>query len=109
MKLAIQPVEGRADIFHFGVAVVVFTLAQSRASKVKPQHGVAKTVQCLHRVKYNFVMQCPAEKRMGMANQRGMRGIFRTHIKQGLKPASGAVEEQRADGIRLYAHFNHTE
>jgi hypothetical protein len=46
---------------------------------------------------------------MWVAHQGGMRGVFRTHIEQGLKPACGAVKEQRAYRTMLCAHFNQTE
>src|ERR1700674_3099840 len=98
MNLAIQPVERNAHVLYFTVAVVVLALAQSRAAEIKPQHGIAKTVQGLHSVKNDFVVQSSAIKRMGMAHQRSPSSLFHTHIEQGFQPAGLAVEEQRADG-----------
>ena len=97
MKLVIQPIERRADIIHFAIPMIVFALAQSRAAKVESQHGKSKTVQRLHRVKHDFVVQRPAKQRMRMANQRRMGCVLRAGIQQRLQPSGRTVEKKRSD------------
>ena len=97
MKFVIQPVQRSADVLRFSITVVVLTLTQSRSPKIKPQHGIAKTVQRLHGMKHDFVVQRSAIKRMRMANQRCMSGVFSAHIEQGFQPAGRTFEKQRAD------------
>ena len=87
MKLRIQPIESGPNIFHFSVAVIVFAVAQPSAAKVEAQHRKTKTVQRLHGVKHNLVMQRPAKQRMRMADDRRMGRIL------------GACVEQRFQGF----------
>ena len=94
MKLRVQPIEGGANIFDFSIAVIVFTLTESSAAEVKAQHGKTKTVQRLHGVKHDLVMQRSSKHRMRMANQRRVRRILRARIEQGFEPSRWTFEEQ---------------
>jgi hypothetical protein len=95
MKLRIQPFERGADIIDFADALVVFSLAQSRPSKIEPQHRKSERVQRLHRVKYNFVVQRPAIQRVRMAHERSMRSILRANVQQSLKISRRSFEDER--------------
>jgi acetylornithine deacetylase len=97
MKFPVQPIESRADIIHFPAAVVVLARAQSGAAKVEAQHRETKTVQRLHGVKDDSVVQRSAVNRMRMAHQSRMGGIFRAPIEQSLQSPGGAVEKERFD------------
>ena len=97
MKFLIEPVERRAYVIHFPDSMIVFTLAQTRAAKVEAQHGKSKTIERLHGVKHDFVVQRATKQRMRMANDRGMRGVFRARVEQRLQPASTPVEKKRLD------------
>ena len=94
MILRVEPVERRPDIVNFAIALIVFALAQSRSAKIESHHGESETVQRLHGVKHNLVVQRPAKQRMRMADQRGMSRILRARIEQRLQPACGAVEKE---------------
>ena len=98
MKLGVEPVKRRAHVVDFPVAVVVFALAQSRPAKIEAQHRKTKTVQRLHGVEDDFVVQRPAKQRMRMANHRRMRRILRAGIEQRFQPSRRTVERQRTDG-----------
>ena len=98
MKCAIEPVECRAHVIHFPDSMIVFTLAQTRATKIEAQYGKIKTVQRLHGVKHDFVVQRATKQRMRMANDRGMGRVLRARVEQRLQPASGRVEKKRLDG-----------
>lgn len=93
MKFLVEPIESHAYIFHFTLAVVVFALAQSRASKIKAQHGKSEPVQGLHRVEHDLVVQGSAEQGMRMADERGVRGIFGSGIEQSFEASCGAVQK----------------
>src|SRR5579859_4877694 len=58
---AVEPVEGGADIFDFAVALVVLALAQARSAEVEAKHGESETVQRLHSVKDDFIVERAAE------------------------------------------------
>ena len=98
MKLSIQPVKGGANILDLTVALIMFAVAEAGAAKVKAQHRKAKTVQRLHGVENNLVMQCPAKQGMGMANYCGVRRVPGAGIQQRFQAACGAFEEERLDG-----------
>ena len=61
MILGVEPVERSPDVIDFAIALVVFALAQSRSTKVEAQHGKSKTVQRLHGMEHNFVVQRSAK------------------------------------------------
>ena len=61
MILGVEPVERSPDIVDFAVTLIVFALAQSRSTKVEAQHGKAKTVQRLHGMEHDFVVQRSAK------------------------------------------------
>ena len=97
MKLRVQPVESGANIFNFAVAVIVFALAESGAAKVEAQHGKTKTVQRLHGMEHNLVMQCSSKQRMRVANDRGVSRILRTGVEQCFESSPWAFKEERSD------------
>ena len=94
LKFDIEPVERRAYVIHFPDSMIVFTLAQTRAAKIEAQHGKTKTVQRLHGVKRDFVVQRATKQRMRMANDRGMGRVLRARVEQRLQPASGPVDKK---------------
>ena len=61
MILGVEPVERSADVVNFAVTLIVFTLAQSRSTKVEAQHGKTKTVQRLHGMEHDFIVQRSAK------------------------------------------------
>jgi len=86
MKLPIKPVKSATHIFQLSLAMIMFPMTKPRAPKVEPQHRKPKTVQRLHGMKHNFVMQRPPKQWMRMANHRRMRGALRACIQQRLQP-----------------------
>ena len=98
MKLAVEPVERGADIFDFPIALIVFALTQAGSAKVEAQHGKTKTVQRLHGVKDDFVVQRSAKQRMRMADHSGMSGILGAGVEQRFQSSGWTVEKQRTDG-----------
>src|ERR1022692_1514969 len=98
VKLRVEPVESGANVFYFSVAVVVLALAESGAAEVEAQHGKAKTVQRLHGVEHDFVMQRATKQGMGMAYYRGVPRALRSSIEQRFQPACWALEEERLYG-----------
>ena len=97
VELRVQPVESGAHIFDFAVAVIVLAMAESGAAKVEAQHGKTKTVQRLHGVEHNLVMQRSAKQRMRVANNCGMSRIFGTGVEQRFKSSRWAFKEERSD------------
>jgi hypothetical protein len=59
----------------------MFTLAQTGSTEVEAQHRKTKTVQRLHRVKHNLVVQRPTKQRMRMTNQCRVRSVVRPGIQ----------------------------
>ena len=104
MKLRGQPVECGENIFDLPVAAIVFALAESGATKVEAQHGETKTVQRLHRMEHDLIMQRPAKQRMGMANDCGVRRVLRACVEQGFQSSHWTFEEERSDGGVLGDH-----
>jgi hypothetical protein len=98
VKFVIQPVERRADVVDFAGAIVMLTLTESSTAKIEAQHGKTKTVQRLHGVKHDFVVQRTAKERMRMANDRCMGRVFRAGIQQRLKSTSRPADKERSDG-----------
>src|SRR5580692_1869050 len=98
MILGVEPVKCGADIVDFAVALVVLAYAQSGSTKVEAQHGKPKTVQRLHGVEYDFVVQRPAEQRVRMADERRMRGVGCSRVEQRLQASGRTFEKQRTDG-----------
>ena len=94
MKFIIEPVERRAHIIDLAIAIVMLTLTESSTAKIEAQHGKTKTVQRLHGVKRDFVVQRATKQRMRMANDRGMGRVLRARVEQRLQPASGPVEKK---------------
>ena len=93
MEFGIEPVQSRADIVHFTIALVMFPLAQSGSAKVEPQHGEAEAVEGLHRVEHDLVVQRSTKQRVRMTNQCGVRCIGRACVKQRFQASSWPVKE----------------
>ena len=55
-------------------------------------------------MKYNFVVQRSAIKRVRMADQRGAGRSGRAGIEQRFKPSGWTGNEQRADGGAVVGH-----
>lgn len=82
MKLSIQPVESRVNIFDFAVAMIVLPVTESGAAKIETQYGKTKTVQRFHSVKHNLIVQGPAKQRMRMADERRVRRGISPGVEQ---------------------------
>lgn len=106
VKLRVQPIEGSANVFDFPVAVIVFAVAQSGASKVEAQHGKTKTIQRLHGVEHDLVMQSPAKQWMRMADDSRVRRVLCAGIEQRFQSSRRAFEEERFYGRTLGDHSN---
>src|SRR5580692_7690683 len=98
VKLRGQPVESGSNILDFAVAVVVLALAESGPAEVEAQHGKTKTVQRLHGMEYDLVMQRSAKQRMRMANYRRVGCVLRACVEQGFESSCRTFEEERSDG-----------
>lgn len=92
-----QPVEGLVNVIQFAIAVVMFAFAQTRASKVEAQHRESESVERLHRVEHDFVMERSTKEWVGMGDQRGVCGVGRAAVEQGFEASSGAFEKKRLD------------
>src|SRR6266496_3674969 len=97
MKLLVEPVERGAHIVLLADAVVVFAVAQARSAKIEPKHRESKTVQRLHGMEHNFIVQRAAEHRMRMAHKSRTRGILSALVQNGFQTARWAVQKKRAD------------
>jgi len=93
MKLGIQPIESSTNVLNLAPALIVLAIAKSRTAKVEAQHGKSKTVQRLHGMKHNFVMQRPAKQRVRVSNQGRVRRIPRPRIQQRLQPSGWAFQK----------------
>ena len=80
MKFLIEPIERGADIVQFPVTVIMRSLAESGAAKIKPQYRKAKMIQRLHRMEDDFIVQRSTINRMRMADQRGVLRAARAFI-----------------------------
>ena len=98
VELSVQPVESGANIFNFPVAVIVFAVAESSAAKIEAQHGKTKTVQRLHGMEHNLVMQRSPKQRMRVANDCRMSRILRTGVQQRFESSRWAFKKKRSDG-----------
>jgi len=77
-----QPIEPGANVVNFALAIVVFTLTQTRTAKVKAKDGPAKTMQRFRRMKDDFVVKRPAKLRVRMTHDGGMRCRAAANIEQ---------------------------
>ncbi len=78
--------------------LIVLSLAESGAAEVEAQHGKTKTVQRLHGMEHDLVMQRSAKQWMRMANYRGVSCVLRACVEQGFEASCRAFEEERSDG-----------
>ena len=94
MKFAVEPIESGADIIEFSVTFVVLSFAQTCSAEVEAEHGKSEAVKSFHGVEHDFVVQSSTEDGMRMADQRGMGGVRRAHVKQGFEASGGTFEEK---------------
>ena len=98
VELRVQPVKCGTNILDFAVAVIVLSLAESGAAEVEAQHRKPETIQRLHGMEHNLVMQRSAKQRVRMANDCGTSRIFGTGIEQRFQSSRWAFKEKRSDG-----------
>ena len=103
MELLVKPIQGRSNVVHFADSVVVLTLAETSPAKIETQHGKTKTVQRLHGMKDDLIVQRAAKEGMRMTNDGGVSGIGSSSIEQGFETAGRAFEKQGADCAGLRA------
>jgi len=72
----------------------MFAMAESSATKIKPQYRKTEAVQRLHGMENDFVMQRPAKQRMRMTNHRRMCRILSARIQERLQSSRRTFEEQ---------------
>src|SRR5450755_1554492 len=96
MILAVQPVERSTHVVDFAVALIVFSFTQPCATKIEAQYRESKTVQRLHGVKDDFIMQSSTEERVRMADHGRMARIPGAGVEQRFQAAARAVEKERA-------------
>ena len=93
MEFVVEPIEGRANVFDFALAVVVLAFAESGAAEVEAQYRPAEAVQRFRGMEDDFVVQRTAEERVGVADDCGMRGVA-AYVEQGFEASGGAFEGQ---------------
>ncbi len=96
-KLAFEPVQRGADVFHFADAIGVLAFAQAGAAEVEAQDGKSEAVESLHGVEDNLVVKRSTVKWMGMADDGSMRRISRSGIEQSFQPSDRAGKKKRPD------------
>ena len=74
-----------------------FAPAQTGSSEVKAKDGEAKRVQGLHRMEDSLVVQRSAVERMGMTNQRCVRGAGSPCIQQSFQLSGRTFKKQGPD------------
>lgn len=72
MEFLIEPVERNADVVGFAVTMRMLTMAEPSTPEVEAQHGKSETIEGLHRVENDLVVQRAAVDRVWMADQRGV-------------------------------------
>src|SRR5258708_24979703 len=97
MEFAVEPVERRAHIFEFALAIVMLTLAQAGPAKIEAKHWISKTVQRFHGMEYNLVVQRAAIHGMGMAHQSCVGRVLRAEVQNCLKLTGGGIEQERGN------------
>src|SRR5258708_15580766 len=105
MEFAVEPVERRAHIFEFALAIVVLTLAQAGPAKIEAKHWISKAVQRFHGMEYNLVVQRAAIHGMGMAHQSCVGRVLRAEVQNCLKLTGGAIEKERANCAGGSRHY----
>jgi hypothetical protein len=70
MEFLIEPVERSTDIVDFAMPLRMSTVAEASTAKVEAQHRESETVEGLHGVEDDLVMQRAAVDRVWMADQR---------------------------------------
>src|ERR1700722_18761126 len=101
MKLAVEPVERGANVIQFSEAVVMLALTQPGSAKIKSQCRESETVQRLHGVKHDLIVQRSPVQGMRMANQCGVCSIRCARVQQGFQASRRAFERKRTNGIRI--------
>ena len=81
LEFVFEPVEGGAYIFDFADPVGVLAFAQASAAEIEAEHGKSKTVQRLHGVEGNLVVERSTVERMRMTHQGSVRRAGRSGIE----------------------------
>ena len=68
MKFVLQPLKSDANVVNLSNTIRMLAFAEAGPPEIETQNGKPKVVQRLHRVKYDFVVQGAAKKRMRMAD-----------------------------------------
>src|SRR5437879_345935 len=98
MKLAIEPLESSPDIFHLPIAFIMLAVAQAGSAKIEAQHGKSETVQRLHGVKDDLVVQRTTKEWVGMAHYSGVGSVVGTGIQQCLQASGRPLQKKRTNG-----------
>jgi hypothetical protein len=94
MKLAIEPIQGNANVLGLTFAVSMFSFAQAKPSKIEAQDRKSEAIQRLHGMEDDFVVHRPAINRMRVANQGRMGCVLSTGVEQRFESARRAFDEQ---------------
>ena len=97
MEFAVEPVQRCSNVIGFFHPATVFSLAQSKATKIEAQHRKSKTVQRLHRMKHNLVVHGAAVNRMRMTDQSSMTRVLCARVEQRFEASCRAIDEQRTN------------
>src|ERR1700722_10476596 len=92
-KFSVQPIERSAEVLDFAVSVIMLTLAQAGAAKIKTQHRKAKTVQGFHGMEDDFIVQGSTEQRMRMADDRSISRVWSSGVEQRFQSSHGTIEK----------------
>lgn len=96
--LAFEPFQSCADVVELAIAMIMAAFAESRASKVEAQYRKTKSVQCLHRVKHNLIVERAAKERVWMTDESRVGCAGQARVQQRFKSADRPLEKKRADG-----------
>ncbi len=81
--------------FLYAIGMLAFT--KTSAAEIEAEHGKSKTIQRLHGVENDLIVQGSAVQRMGMTNHRGMGGAGRSGVQQCFQPSGGTGKRQRTN------------
>ena len=95
MKLVVQPIQRGCERRPLHRFRVVLALAEASPAKIETQHGKTETVQRLHGMKDDFIVQRAAIDGMGMAHHGSVSGIGNSSIEQGLETAGMGPSRNR--------------
>ena len=101
----VYPVECGTHVILLSEAVVVFAVTEARPAKIKTKDGKSETVQRLHGVEHNLVVQRAPEHGVRMADECRMGCVFSAKVENGFETAGGTVEEKGSDGASGGSHW----